>query len=162
LREANKQPEVGGEDELPGKTNYFIGNDPEKWRTNVSTYAKVRYKGVYPGIDMVYYGEGLQMEYDFDLAPGADSNLIRLRFEGDAGLSLERDGSLAVQLAGKRLHLLKPVAYQLVNGTRREVAAEYALIDAKDIVFKVGTYDSTQPLIIDPVLSFSTFLGGTA
>jgi len=162
LRGANKQPKASGEQELPGKSNYFIGSDPSKWRRNVPTFAKVRYSEMYPGIDLVYYGQGQQLEYDFVVAPHADATPIRLGFEGSAQPSISADGDLVLQTeeGGGQVRLRKPVAYQLVNGSRQKVGAEFTLSEAHEVSFKLGHYDVEQPLVIDPVLTYSTYLGG--
>lgn len=161
---ANTLPQASGEEELPGKSNYFIGDDPAKWRTNVPSYAKVRYSEVYSGIDLMYYGNGRQLEYDFVVAPGADPAAIRLAFEGGQGMAMDRDGDLVLktETAGEEIRLRKPVVYQVVRGSRQEVAAEYMLSDAHEVSFKVGRYDVGEPLVIDPVLSYSTYLGGNS
>ncbi len=167
---ANPSPQVTGLDELPGKSNYFLGNDPKQWRTNVPTYAKVRYENVYPGIDLVYYGnqphgpepvEGQQLEYDFIVAPGADPGAIRLDFTGAKKIEANADGDLALHLSGEEIHLRKPVVYQEVNGTRREVSGGYVLDARNTIGFQLAPYDSSRPLIIDPVLAYSLAFGGS-
>ena len=184
---ANPQPQVAGQQELPGKVNYFIGNDPKQWRTNVATYGKVKYEEVYDGIDLVYYGNQQQLEYDFVVAPGADPKDIALEFDvgadlrvcpTDAGnhrglpLRIGADGDLVLRVGDRGLRFNKPFAYQEVNGERREVASRYVLLsNDQDHVsrfspklrfgFHVGSYDNTQPLIIDPILAYSTYFGGS-
>jgi len=159
---ANADAQASGEEELPGKSNYFIGNDPAKWRTNIPTYAKVRYSQVYSGIDLVYYGKDRQVEYDFVIAPGADPNAIRLSFEGTQRPAIGHDGELVLKVGTgqEELRWRKPVVYQLVNKNRREVKAEYALLDGDRVGFKVDRYDIREPLVIDPILSYSTYFGG--
>src|SRR6266550_274582 len=124
---AKLTPQVEGVDEFPGKANYIIGNDPAKWRTNVPTYAKVRYSEVYSGIDLLYYGNGRQLEDDFVVAPGADPGAIRLAFDGSSELTTDGDGDLVLktETGGEEVRFRKPVAYQRVKGSRQEVAAEY-------------------------------------
>jgi hypothetical protein len=161
LQGANPEPEVAGVDELPGKVNYFLGNDPEKWRTDVPTYAKVQYSSVYPGIDMVYYGKGQQLEYDFVVAPGADPAAIRLGFEGNRRIHIDGTGNLVLGADDAEFRLLKPVVYQSVQGNRQEVAGEYVLVDQNQVAVKLGAYDVREPLVIDPILVYSTYLGGT-
>jgi beta-propeller repeat-containing protein len=154
-------PLVSGREELPGKANYFIGRDPEKWRTNVATYAKVHYREVYPGIDLVYYGNQRQLEYDFVVAPGADPKKIVLGFKGADKLEIDAEGDLVLHMAGEAVRQKKPVIYQEIDGVRQEVAGSYVLKGAKRIGFKVAAYDTSRPLVIDPVvLSYSTYLGG--
>jgi len=150
-----------GEEPLPGTANYFIGNDPANWHTSVPTYSKVRYSGVYPGVDLVYYGNQRQLEYDFVVAPGADTNPIRLQLPGAKQLRLGADGDLVVTAAGGTLTLRKPDVYQLVDGQRKAVEGSFALLARHSVGFRLGNYDHRQPLVIDPVLVYSTFLGGT-
>ena len=158
---ANQEVEITGDDELEGKINYLRGKDPQLWRTNVPTYKKVRYRNVYSGIDLLFYGRGLQMEYDFVVAPGANPNSIRLDFQGAEGVSIDDDGNVLLQMEGHAVQLLKPVVYQEVYGQRQEIAAQYLLVDAHEVAFTVGKYDVRKPLVIDPVLAYSTFLGGS-
>ncbi len=147
---------------LPGKSNYFIGNDPAKWRTDIPIYAKVRYKAIYPGADLVYYGNQQQLEYDFVLAPGADPRIIRLAIAGSEKLEAGTDGGLVLRTSGGEVRLHKPIVYQRVSGTRKEVTGRYVLRGKREIGFEVAAYDIDKPLIIDPVLSYSTYLGGSA
>src|SRR5258708_5683500 len=114
------KPLVSGLDALPGKANYFVGNDPAKWRTNVSTYAKVRYREVYPGIDLVYYGNQRQLEYDFVVAPGADPQKIVLGFHGADKLEVNAQGELVLHAAGGAIRQRKPVIHQAIGGVRGE------------------------------------------
>jgi hypothetical protein len=113
---ANPQPPVSGQDALPGKVNYFIGDDPKKWRTNVPTYAKVKYESVYPGVDLVYYGDGRQLEYDFVVAPGSDPKAIALAFEGVDKLEVDAQGDLVLAVNGGEPRLRRPLVYQEVDG----------------------------------------------
>jgi uncharacterized protein (TIGR03437 family) len=157
----NAAARVVGLDELPGKSNYFIGNDAKKWRTNIRNYARVRYHEVYPGIDVVYYGNQGRLEHDFVVAPGADPGTIRLAFEGSDRLELDARGDLAVHADGGQVRFHKPLIYQEVDGLRREVAGNYRFAGSDQIAFGIGPYDSSEPLVIDPVLSYSTYLGGS-
>src|SRR6185369_8074341 len=119
---ANAAPRVEGKEELPGKVNYFIGNDRNQWRRNISTYRKVRYTDVYPGIDIVYYGNQRELEYDFVVAPGANSKLIKFRVEGAERLRMDEKGNLILALKRDEVQLKKPFVYQLTDeGNRREV-----------------------------------------
>jgi hypothetical protein len=157
---ARPAPPVSGLEELPGRANYFIGDDPAKWRTNIPTYGKVHYRGVYPGIDLVYYGNQRQLEYDFIVAPGADPGSILLDFQGADRLEVNAEGELVLHAVGGALRQRKPVIYQEVSGTRREIAGGYVLQGANRVGFQVPAYDRSRPLVIDPVLSYSTYLGG--
>src|ERR1043165_5444969 len=155
----NATPEVEGQEELPGKVNYFIGNDPAKWRRNVSTYRKAYFKDIYPGIDVVYYGNQRELEYDFVVGPGANPKLIRFVVEGAEQIRLDKAGKLLLGLKDGEVSLNKPVIYQVdENGSRREVKGEY-VINGKEVRFKLERFDASKPLIIDPVLSYSTLLG---
>ena len=159
---ANPAPRAEGQDELPGKVNYFIGNNPEKWFRNVPTYRKAYYTDVYPGIDMVYYGNQRQLEYDFVVGPGANPKLIRFRVEGADRIRLDKAGSLVLTLPQGEVQLRKPLIYQLdEQGGRREVKGAY-VINGSEIRFAVQDFDSAKPLVIDPVISYATFLGGGA
>jgi hypothetical protein len=152
---------VSGEEMLPGKVNYLLGNDPQAWRTNVATYGKVRYGDVYQGIDLVYYGSQRQLEYDFHLAPGADPSIIRLGFAGVKRTELDAAGDLVLQLSGGEvIRQHKPVLYQEVNGTRQTVAGRFVLRGRNQVGFEVGPYDKSLPLVIDPVLVYATYFGG--
>jgi uncharacterized protein (TIGR03437 family) len=149
------------EDELPGRVNYLIGNDPARWRTGVPTFSRVRYRNVYRGIDLIYYGSQRQLEYDFVVAPGADPQSIRLRFEGAAQLRVTSDGDLVATTSGGSIEMHKPVVYQEADGARKAVAGTFAVTSGRTVGFRLGTYDHRKPLVIDPVLVFSTFLGGS-
>ncbi len=158
---AARNPAVVGEDPQIGKVNYFIGRDPSKWRTNVPTYAQVRYKNIYPGIDLVYYGSHQQLEYDFAVSPGADPSRIQLQISGAQQIEIDAAGNLVLQTGNGKLHFQSPVIYQETNGTRVPVAGSYVMNDATHIAFRVAAYDATKPLVIDPVLVYSTYLGGS-
>ena len=157
---ANLAAKVLGQDELPGKSNYFIGNDPRKWQTNVRQYTKVRYEGIYPGVDLVYYGNQRELEYDFVVQPGGDPSTILLGIQGATRLRIER-GDLIVSTPAGDVRLLSPHIFQHENATKREVAGRYFLKSNNKVGFKVGSYERAKPLIIDPVLAYSTLLGGS-
>jgi hypothetical protein len=156
---ANPNAVIEGLDELPGKVNYFIGNDPEKWRRDVSTYLKVYYKDVYPGIDIVYYGNQEELEYDFVVAPGANPKVIKFRVEGSERIRLDESGDLILSLKHGDVRLNKPFIYQTTaDGKRQEVKGTY-VVKGTEVSFKVSGFDASKPLVIDPVLTYSTFLG---
>jgi hypothetical protein len=194
LVNANQNAGVTGANELPGKVNYFIGNDPKKWRTNVPTYAQVRYRNVYPGIDLVYHGnQGGQLEYDFVVAPGADPNSILLALDaarrpgsrqkavGSGQFRIDSNGDLVVPMnGGDEVRFRKPVVYQEEESgvrsqkseaknesrkakfeNRRLVEGQFLLEAQNRVHFALGPYDHTQPVVIDPVLVYSTYLGGS-
>ena len=158
---ASAAPRVVAAEELPGKANYFIGNDPGKWRANVPTYARAKFESVYPGVDLVYYGNQQQLEYDFVVAPGSDPTSITLGFEGAERLSLDDSGNLILRPRDGEVRFQKPVLYQEIEGVRREVSGRYTRKGAHQIGFQVAAYDPSRPLIIDPTLIYSTYLGGT-
>ena len=158
---ANATPQVEGVEQLPGISNYFAGSDPTQWQINVRTYTAVRYTGVYPGIDMVYHGNQRRLEYDFVVAPGSDPNIIQLSFSGIQGFEITRMGELVLRTAQGNVRQSKPVAYQEANGVREEVSASYVPYGINRVGFQLGSYDPTRPLIIDPVLVYSTYLGGS-
>ena len=155
-------PEVIGEQPLATKVNYFIGRSRAMWRTNVPTYARVRYRNVYPGIDLVYYGNQGRVEYDFDLAPGADPTQIRFAVNGADSLKVDGLGNLVLAKGNTSLRFQAPLVYQTRNGVRVPLSGEYAPQGNKQVGFTVGSYDRQKPLIIDPVLVYSSYLGGTS
>jgi hypothetical protein len=156
----NPGAQPSGVDRLPGVVNYFVGNDPSKWQTRIPTYAQVQYQDVYPGIGLVYYGNKQQLEYDFRIAPEANPQQIRLAFVGAQSVNVDAMGELAVQAGGQVLRQQPPVAYQDVAGVRREVTAGF-VVQGLQVSFALGAYDHRLPLVIDPVLAYSTFLGGS-
>jgi hypothetical protein len=159
---ANPNPPLAGREALPGKVNYLLGSDPKKWRRNVPTYNKVAYQSVYPGVDLVYYGNQRELEYDFVVAPGADPQRIRLAFTGADKVEVDDKGDLLLDTAGGQVRQHKPLIYQEVDGVRQEIAGGYVLYDRQQVGFSVGAYDAKKPLIIDPVLVYSTYLGGSS
>jgi hypothetical protein len=157
---ANPAAVVAGEGELPGKINYFIGDDRTQWRCGVSTFAKVRVPDLYPGISLVYYGNHRQLEYDFELAPGADPRLISLRLEGMDSLRISDEGDLMIRLGDDEVRQAAPEIYQVSNGSRQPIKGQYRLKDANTVEVAVENYDSARPLIIDPQLTYSSYFGG--
>ena len=158
---ANPDASVTGLDQLPGTSNYFIGNDPSQWHTNIANYGQVEYQGVYPGVNLVYYGNQQQLEYDFVVAPGADPGSIRLSFQGADSISLDDQGNLVLATGSGDVLEHAPVVYQEVGGARQAVAGQFVLLGQDEVGFQIGTYDAGLPLTIDPVLSYSTYLGGS-
>jgi Beta-propeller repeat len=158
---ANKNPVLTSQNELPGKSNYLSGKKPENWRTNVPNYRSVREEEAFPGIDLVYYGTQGQLEYDFVVAPGADPGVIRFAVEGASKLSTSSDGDLLVGIGGGEVRFHKPFAYQKDGSSKTVVAANYVLEGKDRVAFKLGNYDSRRELVIDPILSYSTYLGGS-
>jgi hypothetical protein len=160
LRHANPAAKITGTDELAGTSNYFIGNDPEKWRTNIPTYAKVKYEGIYSGIDLVYYGNQRQLEYDFIVAAGADPSRIAFDVSGVKRIRRDGNGNLVLKMGSDDIRWHKPVVYQEKDGARQEIAAQYAITDKTRVGFELGEYDKTRPLYLDPLI-YSTYLGGS-
>ena len=170
---ANRDPHVVGVDPQETKSNYFLGNDPRQWHTGVEHYGKVRLEEVYPGIDLVYRGNQRQLEYDFVISPGADPGRIRLRFRNSEGVSIGAQGELIVHTEDGDLVEHAPIVYQETGAGRQLVDGKYVLLASRSaekrieaagprVGFRIGAYDSSRPLVIDPVLVYSTFLGGTA
>jgi hypothetical protein len=156
---SSRDARFSGEAGMPG-ANYFVGNRTE-WRTGVPQFGRVRRAGVYPGIDVVYYGHGNKLEYDFVLQPNADPSRIRIEFRGADRLSITPDGDLVLLSANSRFVQKRPAVYQsAADGTRRDVAAGYRLLDDRTVAVELGRYDRSRSLTIDPVLSYASLIGG--
>ena len=158
---ANDAAPFSAIDELPGKSNYLLGKNPGDWHTNVPTYRKVAEQGIYPGVDLVYYGTQRQLEYDFVVAPRADVAPIRLAIQGAQNLHIDDQGELVMAVEGGEVRLHKPVAYQEAGAEKEMVAANYTLDANHQVHFEVGDYDRSRSLVIDPVLAYSSMLGGS-
>ncbi len=160
---ANPDARIEAVDRLASTSNYFVGKDPRKWHPNIPTYARVKYRDVYSGIDLVYYGASQrQLEYDFVIAPGANPNAIGLRFEGAKAMTLNPDGDLIVSLAhGGQVNHHAPVIYQERDGKRENVDGKAVLKDKDTIGFELAAYDHARTVFVDPGLSYSTYLGGS-
>ena len=176
----NPAPAVAGLERQPGISNYILGNDPAKWRSGVPHYARVQYDQVYPGIDLVFYGNPQQLEYDLVVAPGADPGQIRLSFEGVDGMRIDGEENLVLAVAGGEIVQKAPRVFQWVEGQKRVVAGRYVLLegsvaggaagevgmadggDGRAVGFALAAYDSAQALVIDPVVVYSTYLGGSS
>lgn len=156
---ANPSPRVSGVKPLAAKSNYLLGGDPKGWITGVPCFERVEFREVYPGVDLVYYGTEGVLEYDFVVAPGADPNQIRMSIEG-ARLELTPEGDLALDAGGGRLRWKKPRVYQAAAGVNRLVEGAYQIV-GRQVRFRVGSYDRNLPLVIDPVLSYATYYGGS-
>jgi len=157
---ANPAPDVAARDPLAGRVSYLTGRDRTRWRTGIPTYARVLYRDVYPAIDLVYHGSQGLLEYDFLVAPGADPATIRLAFDGTDGLALDEDGALRLTTPAGAVRLPRPTIYQERDGARQEIAGGY-LLRGTEVAFWTGPYDRTRPLVIDPVLEWSSYLGGS-
>ena len=146
---------------LPGTRNYYLGSDPDRWVTGVPTYAQVKVPGVYPGIDLVYRTDEEHLEYDYIVTPGAEPERIRIAFAGARAKTLDPQGNLVLTVADREVVQKAPVAYQLEKGRRQAVAAGHELHPDGTVGFKLGSYDRNRPLVIDPVLVYSTLAGGS-
>lgn len=163
LLNASGNTPVSGEKRLPGTVNYFIGNDRAKWHTGLPTFQRLRYANVYPGTDLIYYGKNGSLEFDFQVSPGAAPSQIQMRFEGARSLRIDDKGDLIVMANDGHISFQKPVIYQPAEGDRRDLVAGRFKILRKDTVsFAVAGYDRARPLIIDPILNYSTYIGPLA
>ncbi len=164
---ANQNAPVTASSQLPTTSNYFIGNDPARWRKNVPSFEKVRYAGVYPGVDVVYYGNQRQLEYDFVVAPGADPNVIGLQFttgaQGTQNLfpAIDSAGDLIAHLEGGDVRFHKPLVYQIAGSQKQFIDGRYLLQANGEVAFALGAYDRNRELVIDPTAAYSTYLGGS-
>lgn len=158
---ASTHPHMLGLEKLPGTVNYLIGNNPETWRTNVPTFAKIQYHNIYPGIDVNYYGSQQQLEYDLIVRPGSDPKKIILAFSGADRLEVNAEGDLVLHTALGAIRQAKPIVYQEIGGVRRPVTSRYLLKNGHQVCFDLHDYDATKPLVIDPALFYSTYLGGS-
>jgi uncharacterized repeat protein (TIGR01451 family) len=160
LAGANPNAAVTGAEPLPSKSNYFLGNNPAKWQSNVPQFARVRYEEIYPGINLVFYGNQGHLEYDFQVAPGADPAQAELEFDGAKHLELAQ-GSLLVKSEAGDVRLDAPKIYQEIAGQRQPVEGSFVLRADNRVGFAIGAYDHSRELVIDPVLTFSTYFGGS-
>jgi hypothetical protein len=165
---ANLTPFLQGLEELPTRSNFFRGNDPTNWRTNVANYSRVQYQEIYPGIDLVFYGNQQQLEYDFVVAPRVNPASIRLDFQGVDKIELNEQGDLILHTQDSMVVQRAPLVYQQIEGVKQNVTGRYLLSSSgtqttRSVVsFQIDNYDQDQPLVIDPVLLYSTYLGGSA
>jgi hypothetical protein len=160
LANSNAPAAIEELDPQTGRSNYFIGNDPANWHRDIPQFGRVEYRGVYPGVDLIYYGNQGQLESDYIVAPGADPTQIALQISEAGKLAVDAAGDLAISTATGELLLRKPHAYQGGGSAMQEVAANYILGAEQQVRIQLGAYDAQQPLIIDPVLSYATYLGG--
>ena len=157
---ANKRVRLEASDLLPGKSNYFIGKASSNWIAGVPQYARINLKSIYPGIDLVYYGNNGLLESDFVLSPGADPGVLGLRLSGADKISADVSGNILLQAGNGTVQLQKPTIYQELQGVRHIVEGKFILRADNEVGFIVGDYDRTKPLVVDPVLSYSTLIGG--
>lgn len=161
LAGSNPQSRIQGQNPLPGVHHYLIGDNLERWRANLPTYSKVRYEAIYPGIDMVFYNNGRQLEFDFIVAPFSSLQAIRINVKGAEQLKTSRSGDLSLITPAGEFKLLRPTVYQETDGIRRELKGRFVVLNHHQIGFQVQDYDPSKTLVIDPVLTFSTYYGGT-
>jgi hypothetical protein len=157
----NPRAHVAASNQLPGRTNYFIGNDPGKWHANVPRYARISYRDVYPGVSMAFYGVHRQLEFDFIVAPGANPAPIRLGVSGASRITLDDTGNLLLSSSAGDVLLNMPVAYQEKDGARHPVEVSFVPTANNQVSFHLGDYDRSRELVIDPSVSYATYLGGT-
>jgi hypothetical protein len=157
---ANPRARHRAQDRQPGRSNYFIG-DQSRWKTDISHYGRVEYADVFPGITAVYHNTDQQLEYDFVVAPGADPRKIRLAFEGVKSLRIDTNGDLVLKTGAGEVRQRKPVLYQESAGVRQPRPGGYVLRGGHEVGFETPEYDRDRPLVIDPVLEFSSYLGGS-
>jgi hypothetical protein len=160
LHGATQNPLIRGEEALSCRSNYFVGSDRTEWRTNIPNFARIRYEQVYPGVDLVYYGRQGRLENDFELNAGIDPSVISLGLEGADRIRVDSTGDLVLAVAGNEVRLQQPRAYQVDGEKQREIPIRYQ-VHGRSASFVVGEYDRHQKLVIDPVLTYSTYLGGT-
>src|ERR1022692_2254566 len=156
---AKSSAAIAGGERQSAVSSYFFGKDPAKWLSGIPNYSRVHYRGVYPGVDLVLYGNQGRLEYDFEIAPGADPRAIRLAFDGVDGMRIDGAGDLVVSTAAGEMRQHKPIVYQESGGLRHTIDGRYVLQSHNRVAFEVGGYDARKPLIVDPVLSFATYLG---
>ena len=157
---ANSEAQIAGGGKLTSKVNYFIGNDSSKWQIGLSTFANVQVTQLYPGINMIFHGNQRQLEYDFTVAPGANPNAVKMRFNGVDNISITPQGDLILKIGTHEIRQPKPEIYQAIGDARKIIAGGYKILDSQTVAFEVGEYDQTLPLVIDPVLGYSAFFGG--
>src|SRR5665213_259386 len=161
LEGASEDVSLQGLEDLPGVSHYLIGKDQGRWHRNVPQYSKVKVGGVYPGVDVVYYGHQGQLEYDFQLKAGVDPKIIRVQYKGADSSSVDESGNLILEVGQRTIQFRAPAAYQEINGIRSDLAGKYVQLGKNEIGFEVDGYDASQPLVIDPVLDYSSYLNGS-
>jgi Immunoglobulin I-set domain/Beta-propeller repeat len=155
----NARAVIRGDGELAGKINYLIGNDASKWQTGLPTFSRVQVSEIYPGIDLVFHGNQQQLEYDFAIAPGANPDAIKIHFDGADKISISPDGELILKMGTGEIRQPTPEIYQTVGDNRKVISGGYKILDARTVAFNIGRYDHSLPLVIDPLLGFSSYFG---
>ncbi|MBP0030089.1 SBBP repeat-containing protein [Roseofilum sp. Guam] len=159
---SNPNAEIRGWEQLPGIANFFIGNDPSKWRTNIATFEGVWYEEVYAGVDVKYSGESGQVKRDIYVAPGVSVDTVVIEYENVNDIEIREDGSLALITDTGELTEKSPIAYQIIDGQQIDVDVAYKLLGNNQVGFEVGSYDSNHELVLDPILEYSNYLGGSS
>src|ERR1700722_15899777 len=159
LAGANSNPAISASQQIPERSFSYFGNDSQKWQSRIPNYGRVSYRDIYPGVDLIYYGKEGRLEYDFVVAPGADPKMILLEVQGARKMTQDERGNLILATPSGRLELQRPLIYQTIGKERQLVAGNYRRLEGNRIGFKVGSYDSSKPLIIDPVLSYTSYVG---
>lgn len=166
LANANENPKVEGLNELEGRANYFIGDNPATWQRDVQTFEKVKYSSVYDGVDLIYYGNQRQLEYDFVVAPNANPDAIAMKFDNARDIKIDKNGDLIINVNKQLVRQHAPIVYQEIDGTRKLIQSKYVVSDSRsdagqEVNFRIVDYDHSKPLVIDPAIIFSTYLGGS-
>ena len=161
LVNATPRPQMAGQDPLPGKSSYFLGHDPGQWRTNIPHFARVHYRQVYPGVDLICHGNQGRLQYDFVIAPGADPGVIRLAYAGAQQILVDRQGDLILKTAGGEIKQSRPVVYQETGTGREIIEGRYVRLANNQIGFRVSPYDAGRPLVIDFIVNYSSYLEGS-
>jgi Beta-propeller repeat len=159
---SNASVQVAATEPEQGKINYFIGNDPSKWHSNVPLFGRVSYRNIYPGVDLAFHGAGKQLEFDYLVSPGADPGSIALGFKGAEKMSTNATGDLILATSAGPIEMRRPVAYQEKDGVRQNIDARFELRSSNEVAFSLGSYDRTRDLVIDPTVTYSTYFGGDA
>ena len=157
---ANPHAHADGRELQAGKSNYFIGTNPNSWRTDILRYGRVEYRDIYPGINVAYYGDNRQLEYDFIVAPQADPRKIRFAFQRADRIHIDELGDLVLTVDSSEVRQRKPVVYQETPSGRIQIDGRYVVRGRNRVGFEVAAYDRSKPLVIDPVLVFSSYFGG--
>src|SRR5436190_6876893 len=158
---ANRNAAIAAVQPLPGRTNYLLGNDPSRCHRDIPQFGRVQYHDLYPGVDLEFYGKQGRLEYDFEVGPGADPRAISLQFAGAQGVQVAANGDLVLPVDGREVRFQSPHVYQKTASGERAVAGKFVQRAGNQVGFEVGVYDRSRTLVIDPVLTFSTYFGGS-
>ena len=162
LEGANRDAKASARGRLPGVSNYFIGSNPANWHSGVPTFAEVKYQATYPGIDVAYHGQNGRVEFDFDVAPGADTSRIVIGVDGASEINVTRDGDAVMRVGKNSVVLRRPNAWQTRDGLHHRVDVRYRAAGRNKLAFALSGYDRTSALTIDPAITYSSYIGGSA